>query len=737
MLSAANAAFASGVYELLLHRTGDDSGVANWNRVLDSGTSPAQVVFAFEASTEFQTQQVRGLYLSILRRTGDTAGVRSWVTQLASGASITDLKAAFLGSAEYLNSHGGTPQTFLPALYLDALGRNIDPAGEAAFTAQMNAGVSSATVARSVVTSAEAHLVEVAGFYKQFLARSPDAAGAKIWSDYLGAGTPEAVVAADILGSSEGYSRLAAGGVQLSTFTFTSPSRGVVGAGNPALTGQITDPVLSAAKLRVQLDGGPFQDVPFDGQGSFHLPLGFRQDGSADGNHTASLAAIDQISGVLTSSSFSFPFDTQPPVLSITGTASGLITASNPVITGQVRDRLSGMATLQAQVDGGTPVAVSFDATGAFRFQTGLPLDLSADGDHTVTLVATDLAGNVSAKASFSFVLDTGVHSTPLNDTVRGAGFSLADNQAFVSSKMQLYSTRRIDDIRFNFYTDKPNVTAWTTAQVDVVMQGVAELNKWTDNNDQLLIDPKYGKVFNFVMTDSARLNQILGTPSSGNWTGVNDDEGTARFIAFLKWDTTDANKNYDEKKTVKHEIGHNFDSSNEKYVAFDRVYPNAGLGTIGAIAFLHWQWIGQSGWEPASNFQLNDGKEIADRTGWDSLFSRPLNQLHKSGDGNWYYLASLPDSNFARDYGKYNPYEDWTTTLELYDDIVDGPLHNTWRTQYSGMTNKLKIMDEFFTIMANRSGTANGNIFTHAELQDYFDHRYTLATGYHGLQSP
>ena len=88
--------------------------------------------------------------------------------------------------------------------------------------------------------------------------------------------------------------------------------------------------------------------------------------------------------------------DTTPPTVTINSPAAGLVTNENVSVTGVVADNLSGVASLSADVDNGTAVAVSFDASGHFTFTTSLPLDGTKDGLHTVYLIAQDNAGNVS-----------------------------------------------------------------------------------------------------------------------------------------------------------------------------------------------------------------------------------------------------------------------------------------------------------------------------------------------------
>ncbi len=65
------------------------------------------------------------------------------------------------------------------------------------------------------------------------------------------------------------------------------------------------------------------------------------------------------------------------------------------------------MASLTAQVDGGSPVTVKFTSAGQFSFPTSFALNGTDDGLHTVELIATDFAGNISGPTSVSFTLDT------------------------------------------------------------------------------------------------------------------------------------------------------------------------------------------------------------------------------------------------------------------------------------------------------------------------------------------
>ena len=146
------------------------------------------------------------------------------------------------------------------------------------------------------------------------------------------------------------------------------------------------------------MDGGAGDvAVAVDGSGDFAFPVG----SIADGVHIVALSATDGTGNVATTS-LGFTLDTQPPTISVTAPAPGSIVDASPTLTGTVVDGLSGVASLEAQVDGGADRAVVFDRSGEFT----LPVGPIADGVHIVRLSATDGVGNV-ATSGLGFTLDT------------------------------------------------------------------------------------------------------------------------------------------------------------------------------------------------------------------------------------------------------------------------------------------------------------------------------------------
>jgi Ca2+-binding RTX toxin-like protein len=88
-----SAAEVARLYDTVLARLPDPSGLANWTHVLESGTSLQTVANGFVGSAEFQsvygmldnTGFVTLLYANVLHRTPDAGGLSNWVTALSSG----------------------------------------------------------------------------------------------------------------------------------------------------------------------------------------------------------------------------------------------------------------------------------------------------------------------------------------------------------------------------------------------------------------------------------------------------------------------------------------------------------------------------------------------------------------------------------------------------------------------------------------------------------------------------
>ncbi len=173
---------------------------------------------------------------------------------------------------------------------------------------------------------------------------------------------------------------------------------GVVGTGgwyksNVTLSVISSDLVSGIASTTVTVDGGP--------QTVYSAPIVL-----TDGVHTVALSATDN-AGHVTQTTQSFNIDTVTPVLNISLSGSmGLNNwyISNVTITSSASDSGSGLASLEATIDGGSWTVVN----GPLSF---------TDGVHSYQFRATDNAGNITESGQ-TLNIDT---TTPaLNLTTAG-----------------------------------------------------------------------------------------------------------------------------------------------------------------------------------------------------------------------------------------------------------------------------------------------------------------------------
>lgn len=206
----------------------------------------------------------------------------------------------------------------------------------------------------------------------------------------------------------------------------TSVVDDVPGRTGPLDTGEITNdsrPTLNGtgepgATISIRLDGVQIGTalVSSGGAWSFTPTLALPQGGP----HTLTAVAIDQAGNVGTvSNGFQIIVDTTPPPAPSIGTVtdnSGAVTG--PVTSGTPTDEtlpaMTGTAppdTIITVYDGTTLLGTAtLDGNGGWSFTPTTPL---TNGTHSLTVVATDSAGNATASPPFSLVVDTVAPATP------------------------------------------------------------------------------------------------------------------------------------------------------------------------------------------------------------------------------------------------------------------------------------------------------------------------------------
>ncbi len=160
-----NADYVSRIYQNVLGRTPDASGLAFWQGNLDNGTATrAQMLAGISESAENKAAtapavatgiwdldetaaRVARLYDAALGRLPDGPGLTYWTGDIKGGAPLLDLANAFVGSAEFTATYGALDNSaFVGTVYQNTLHRAADPGGAGYWVNMLNAGTTRAEV---------------------------------------------------------------------------------------------------------------------------------------------------------------------------------------------------------------------------------------------------------------------------------------------------------------------------------------------------------------------------------------------------------------------------------------------------------------------------------------------------------------------------------------------------------------------------------------------------------------
>lgn len=111
-----HAAEAARLYQAAFGRAADGNGLAYWTSALQSGATPMAVAAGFTATPEFaqayaglsHANLVAGLYQNVLGRTGDPSGIAYWTAQLDAGRPVGGVLLGFADSPENRSATAGT-----------------------------------------------------------------------------------------------------------------------------------------------------------------------------------------------------------------------------------------------------------------------------------------------------------------------------------------------------------------------------------------------------------------------------------------------------------------------------------------------------------------------------------------------------------------------------------------------------------------------------------------------------
>lgn len=178
--SAGAQAYITRLYELTLLREPDSEGFAHWCRMIENNYSAAQIAQGFFESEEFTNRNTTNeeylevLYNVMLGRSSDPTGRADWLSRLSAGMTRRALLSNFVNSAEFSSIcanygmvRGDITMTsvvdtnsrateFVTRLYTNVLGRQPDSAGLENWVTQIaNGGMSCAQALSCFLSSQE------------------------------------------------------------------------------------------------------------------------------------------------------------------------------------------------------------------------------------------------------------------------------------------------------------------------------------------------------------------------------------------------------------------------------------------------------------------------------------------------------------------------------------------------------------------------------------------------------
>jgi hypothetical protein len=169
--SAANERYVNHLYQDLLQRPADATGLAFYGHRLDSGTPRNVVVNNVLSTQEYRVIAVQQMFQQLLGRSADPVGLASMTGLLDAGGSAEAAICVVAASAEFYADGGGTDQGFVNSLYSTLLGRPGDAATQL-FCAQLRHGVSRSQIALAVLNSEEYREKMVRQLYERLLRRA-------------------------------------------------------------------------------------------------------------------------------------------------------------------------------------------------------------------------------------------------------------------------------------------------------------------------------------------------------------------------------------------------------------------------------------------------------------------------------------------------------------------------------------------------------------------------------------
>jgi uncharacterized protein with LGFP repeats len=173
--------FVRALYQDMMGRAPDETGLNGWMASLAQGATRRSVVGGFSNSYEYRMLSIAQAYRQVFRREPDPAGISTWMRELNSGAvRVDELRPIFMGSAEFYLRGGSSDAAFVDNIYRAALNRGAD-GWEINYWADVRRRSGAQAVIANVWGSAEANMRRVLQTYEYYLGRPAARSEQEAW----------------------------------------------------------------------------------------------------------------------------------------------------------------------------------------------------------------------------------------------------------------------------------------------------------------------------------------------------------------------------------------------------------------------------------------------------------------------------------------------------------------------------------------------------------------------------
>lgn len=202
---APNARYVQHLYTDLVG-SGDPNGQAYWASQLDAGSTRYAVALPLTQTDAYRSMVVGALYEKVMHRPADASGLSYWVGRLAGGMTPEQLAASLAGSDEWFaNPQFGNRNvdSFIAAVYQSLLGRPADGPGAAYWRNFLVGGGPRWQLTLDFAYSQEWAGQTVGRLFTQYHLGTPDPQGLAYWQGRVESGLRDDELAATLVSSDQ------------------------------------------------------------------------------------------------------------------------------------------------------------------------------------------------------------------------------------------------------------------------------------------------------------------------------------------------------------------------------------------------------------------------------------------------------------------------------------------------------------------------------------------------------